>query len=101
MKINTTALSVMQDEVPRAVPGPGIDPIDALVGEAGQQGLGGSCVHPDVKISMSPSLLADQRVDGPTSADAYRCSVRFDGSDQGAHGLRRHVVGGHATRVSG
>ena len=86
----------MQDEVPGTVAGPGVDPIDSLVGEGCDETFEVIRVYPDVEIQMFPSLFPDQRVDSPTPADACCDSVPLQGSNQRAHRFRRHSVFGHA-----
>lgn len=97
VKVYATTVPVVQDEIPGAVAGPGVDPIDSLAGEGCDQTFEVSRIHPDVEIQMLPGLFPDQRVDSPTSADAHGDSVLLQGSDQAARLFRRHRVVAHAS----
>ena len=101
VKIHATTVAVMEDEVPRTVAGPRVDPIDALGNERYAKTLEVVRIYPDVEIGMFPSLFAHQRVHGPTSTNARVGSVLPQGRQQGADCFRRHDVPGHALRISG
>ena len=101
MEIHPTIVAVMEDEVPRPVAGPRVDPIDSIVDQGGEEPLSVLGIDPDVEIGVSPGLPADQRVDGPTTAHADRDLTRLQCSNQAAGGSRRHDVVGHTDRLPG
>jgi hypothetical protein len=82
VQIDSTGVAVMQYEVPGPVAGPRMDPIESLVDEGHEEALGLSRVDPDVEIRMLSSLPAQQRVDGPTSADTDRDPARIERRQQ-------------------
>ena len=101
VKIHSSTVAVMQNEVPGSVARPWVDPIDSLVGERCDKTFEVVRTYPHVEIGMLPSLLARQRVDRPTSADARFDSVLLQGGRQCADCFRRHGVLGHVLRVPG
>ncbi|WP_241998781.1 hypothetical protein [Kribbella sp. VKM Ac-2569] len=50
VKIYATTVAIMQDEVPRTVAGPGVEPIDSLIGEGCDETFEVDRVDPDVEI---------------------------------------------------
>src|SRR4051794_29658495 len=95
MQIDAAIAAVVQDPVPRTVTGPRVDTIDPLTHQTSQQSVQFIRRHPEVQVAVGTRLLAQQRVDAPSTADARMDSQIRYLRDELARLVHRHLMLNH------